>query len=71
MRRIDMLKHARECRQWAGTARTEQAKEELLEAAGTWDLLAKQPDIDDTSDNQATNGASPLAPATGLFRRFA
>jgi hypothetical protein len=56
MRRADMLRHAQECRQWAGTARTEQAKAEFLKAADIWDLLASQADIDDPWDNPVGHG---------------
>ena len=45
MSREDMLRHARECRQWAGTARTDETKREFLKAAETWELLAREPDL--------------------------
>jgi hypothetical protein len=63
MRREDMLRHARECRQWAGTARTHEAKLEFLKAAETWELLAREPDLDlsDSRDSifKAFNGTGP------------
>ncbi len=50
MRREDMLRHARECRQWAGTARTEKARLAFLKDADTWELLALRDDDRDVSE---------------------
>jgi hypothetical protein len=50
MRREDMLRRALECRCWAGTARSDKAKQDFLKAAETWDQLAGDAAaIDDTS----------------------
>ena len=46
MLREDKLRHARECRQWAGTATTHEAKLGFLKAAEIWEVLARDPDPD-------------------------
>ena len=68
MRKEDMLKHARECRQWAATARDLKTRDRFLEAAATWETLAREHDFLDTEN--ATAGFVVAMSADGRQRRL-
>jgi hypothetical protein len=61
MLREDKLRHARECRQWAGTATTHEAKQGFLKAAEIWEMLARDPDPE----------SEPTAPLVTIFGAYA